>query len=262
MIRHRCPACNAVLASSPDLAGLEIHCPHCRGPIDVPGTTAAGLEYRSSPEAPLPAPARPRVPMSGGARFMTVLGGMLLQLVGLCLLALNMYFVVSCVFSRSWQSTEGKVTSSGAAVERGRTSRGRTMTTNVAHVEYTYQVAEKEYAGNTVDFGPGQRFRAAAQAVAGRYPSGKVVTVYYDPTSPRDSVLERDLTFGTYVWLVMSIAATYVGTRLILKGLMPQARVMAARRALWAGGPIVWDYVAGVPGAIALLVFVLLGFGL
>jgi hypothetical protein len=170
--------------------------------------------------------------------------------------------VMDCLASQSWPATPGKVTESGTATATQRTSRGRTMVSHSSVVHYTYQVAGQDYTGTAVEFGDQQRFQSAAEAVGARYPAGKAVTVYYDPASPGRAVLERALTFSTYVWLVLSLAFAYAGTRLFFIGVTRQARAAAARRAPWARGIILSDYVVGPPGLVALLLFFLLSLGL
>jgi hypothetical protein len=53
MIRHRCPLCEHVIASSDDVVGLTIRCPSCEATHRVPAESELGLEAAALP-APLP----------------------------------------------------------------------------------------------------------------------------------------------------------------------------------------------------------------
>jgi hypothetical protein len=53
MIRHRCPLCEHVIASSDDVVGLTIRCPSCEATHRVPAESEPGLEPVPQ-TAPLP----------------------------------------------------------------------------------------------------------------------------------------------------------------------------------------------------------------
>jgi hypothetical protein len=59
-------------------------------------------------------------------------------------------------------------------------------------VVYRYEVRGEVFSGQKICFGPevSVLIGAAAQAVVDHYPAGAPVTVYYDPASPRSSVLK------------------------------------------------------------------------
>src|SRR5947209_5856177 len=53
MIRHRCPLCEHVIASSDDVTGLTIRCPSCEATHRVPAESEPGLEA-AAPGDPVP----------------------------------------------------------------------------------------------------------------------------------------------------------------------------------------------------------------
>ena len=53
MIRHRCPLCEHVIASSDDVVGLTIRCPACEATHRVPAESEPGVEAVAL-AAPLP----------------------------------------------------------------------------------------------------------------------------------------------------------------------------------------------------------------
>jgi hypothetical protein len=184
-----------------------------------------------------------------------------LLLGGGSMFALNGYYVVRCLGSKSWPSTQATVKESGTTTSTSRTAQGRTMFTQGAYVQYVYYVDGVEYTCNHVEFGEEQRFRAGAEAVCARYTVGKTVPAYYDPSSPRDAVLERTLTFSTFIWLALTLAGGYVGVRLIFVGLTPHARAATARFAPWSLGFVPTDYVVAVPGVCGLALVLMQGLG-
>lgn len=70
---------------------------------------------------------------------------------------------------------------------------------------YTYEIDGRTLTGNHVGFGEMEMMsdRDDADRVARRYPKGKVVDVYYDPATPRISVLEPGVRPGTYNELII-----------------------------------------------------------
>ncbi len=63
---------------------------------------------------------------------------------------------------------------------------------NEPHVEYEYSVENKQYRGKRISLAE-IISGSEIEAVLERYPVGAVVTVYYDPNNPNNSLLERDL---------------------------------------------------------------------
>jgi hypothetical protein len=62
------------------------------------------------------------------------------------------------------------------------------------YIRYTYEVNKVLYFGDMVNLGPHvERGHCGkgAKKVLEKYPAGKVVTVYYDSTSPENSLLEN-----------------------------------------------------------------------
>lgn len=90
-------------------------------------------------------------------------------------------------------------------------AQGEVLSARVAHrdgqpyplVRYCYQVGEKTYTSARISFRPttslpGLPAEPPAAALA-RYPEGKSITVYYDPTAPERAVLEPGAGLGAYL---------------------------------------------------------------
>jgi hypothetical protein len=90
--------------------------------------------------------------------------------------------------SQRWPSTLGKIVSS-RIVEGSSSDGGRTIG---AEVVYSYTVAGQEYRSDHRSIGGGGSGSIAGEnAIIARYPAGSSVTVYYNPSTPGDAVLER-----------------------------------------------------------------------
>jgi len=91
--------------------------------------------------------------------------------------------------AQSWSSTMGTVLMSTIQIKR--TGRSRS---EVPVVVYQYQVNGQVHQGQTIKAGEqffNVRVMGQAQATIARYPVGAQVMVYYNPTNPAESALER-----------------------------------------------------------------------
>ncbi len=91
--------------------------------------------------------------------------------------------------AQSWPSTTGTVLTSTIQVSHTGRSRAETPV-----AIYTYEVNGQSYQGQTIKAGDqymSVRFSGDAINTMGRYPVGKKVSVYYNPTNPAESALER-----------------------------------------------------------------------
>lgn len=109
------------------------------------------------------------------------------------------YGIIRGLRSRTWPTVSGEVTDADVEVFHGR---GGVLYTPL--IRYTYSVAGRNYESERVLFGYGDFYtRRGAEAVRAAYPTGGAVTVYYDPTDPRSSVLRPGV--GTRTWIVLGL---------------------------------------------------------
>lgn len=107
--------------------------------------------------------------------------------------------------TRSWQEAMGRVDSARSVAREIRSRRFRTsgtrantefissqdlQTRNFARVAYSFAVGPTTYRSDRICL-LGEPDGTVA-AILNRYPSGKVVTVYYNPENPDECILERD----------------------------------------------------------------------
>ncbi len=91
--------------------------------------------------------------------------------------------------AQSWTSTMGVVTMSTIQVKYTNRSRSE-----IPVVAYQYQVGGKSYTGQVIKAGEqyfNLRVYGDAQKTIARYPVGAQVMVYYNPSNPAESALER-----------------------------------------------------------------------
>ncbi len=110
--------------------------------------------------------------------------------------------------TRHWRSTLGRIVESRNASRDVRSrdsqlvgtsgrgsptvvSTGRVDRKNFAAIAYEYTVAGKKLLGRQIGVGKDHGNLDVVKLLQ-RYPQGKVVTVYYDPAAPDESILERD----------------------------------------------------------------------
>jgi hypothetical protein len=98
--------------------------------------------------------------------------------------------------SRHWPTTRGRVTHSEVVSEiiEDKDDKGNVTSRERFRValQFSYRVAGRDYHSTHWNWGwtAMHIVRAAAGAVAAQYPSGRAVTVYYDPTEPATAVLD------------------------------------------------------------------------
>jgi hypothetical protein len=155
----------------------------------------------------------------------TVLGG--LQAVplpvALLVLGLGVFVVLISVVgltkfraSKTWLWTTGEITSAEMEKHVGH-GRSRSVSYHAAIV-YDYSVQGTKYSGHRVAFGEyGTGNPNHARQILNCYPLGKQVDVYYNPSKPEDSVLERRLGCAVYIGLLVGAAVFVLGLLLTIK---------------------------------------------
>ena len=103
--------------------------------------------------------------------------------------------------SEGWPPTQGEITSSYIS-----SSSDEDGTSYSADIEFKYVVNDRWLTGDVVNFGEyGSGNMSHAEGIVNRYPTRKIVTVYYNPEQPETAVLEPGLTWSSYFILFMGI---------------------------------------------------------
>jgi len=127
--------------------------------------------------------------------------------------------------SVNWYETTGVITSSYLATDTDYDSDYGDSTTYTPKIEYKYSVNGINYSGNKVSFEivSGTDY-SWAQSKVDSYYEGKVVSVYYNPNNPSESVLEKGfsevpffLTLMGYVFITVGLVCLVIMLILMIK---------------------------------------------
>ena len=182
--------------------------------IDTPSFTpqepAPGPTYESAIDSTGKPPA-----LSGTkAKFDKGLGILTLAMFagGIFLLTWGGYEMKRAYESRIWPDTQGTVTSSRIGKHSHRDSNNHTRIVYTPKIRYQYQVEGKHYTCNRIEFGgkSGGK-RSKAKKVVDKYPSGKKVTVYYNPQDPKVAALKAGFSWGALFAFLAGIIFFGVG---------------------------------------------------
>lgn len=97
--------------------------------------------------------------------------------------------IIADIGTSNWEPVDGVVKSSSVSSSTD----GEGGTTYCLYVSYEYTVNEKTYDGDRVSYSTENSCNSWSKNADDDYPEGKVITVYYDPGNPSESVLEPGL---------------------------------------------------------------------
>lgn len=115
---------------------------------------------------------------------------------GLGVLAVSLWMRYLNRKAASWPGAEGKIVES--TLERDAHDAGSSVL-----IAYTFCVGERTFRSSCVSFTAKSDRLPAKEKLVAKYPVGQRVVVYFDPTNPQRSVLEREQTAG---WLALTAA--------------------------------------------------------
>ncbi len=124
-----------------------------------------------------------------------------LALVGVGFISVGIYGLVEAAKSKRWPIVSGTVSKSGLKETRWDGS-----VEYSTDIEYAYTVAEKKYLGWRITWAPEaitDMPKTDAQKLADQYPTGKIVTVHYDPANPTITVLDTSVSLRVHTpWII------------------------------------------------------------
>jgi len=104
--------------------------------------------------------------------------------------------------SARWSSTTGTVTA--ATTEMRRSSNGASSSFPV--IRFSYQAMGQTYESDRISHGAEVGGLVAGNTLA-KYPVGSQVTVFFDPTTPSEAVLERNEPwYVKWLWVTLIVA--------------------------------------------------------
>ncbi len=154
----------------------------------------------------------------------------------------------------TWATAMGRIVTSETEARRHRFVGDATTVKTVPIVEYEFSVDGHIWRGNRISIGE-DAGGENTEATLRRYPVGAVVSVHYDPTNPKKSVLERGIPDGVrkgmFILLVFGAAVAAGGYWLVTRApRLIEEHLPSAR----ADAPVV-IFVACM-GVLALLFFI------
>ena len=78
-------------------------------------------------------------------------------------------------------------------------------------VVYEYQVMSQKYTGERITFGAMSTTRMGATKVVQQYPAGMQVTVFYDPETPNQAVLDPGTGSGLWIGIIFGVGLFIFG---------------------------------------------------
>ncbi len=122
--------------------------------------------------------------------------------------------------SKNWLSTSGKIVSSELDAQTTTDEDGYQTTTYFANILFQYQVSDKVFDCDCINFDYGIRTSnmRIQQSIVEQYPVGRQVTVYYDPDDPQQAVLEKRVN-GVFTTIMVSAVFILIGVVLAVVSL-------------------------------------------
>ncbi len=127
--------------------------------------------------------------------------------------------------SARWPTAAGTVTSADVIEEEiedtGNNNDNKTLIRKIhryqVDLRYAYQVGKRDFVGTVQNWGWTGIYglRELAEKAAAQYSPGQPVTVYYDPTYPRNAVLEPGNRKGAMAPLIFSLIAAGIGAAML-----------------------------------------------
>jgi Protein of unknown function (DUF3592) len=120
----------------------------------------------------------------------SVIVGVGFLILGSILFFVGMQYRKKSLTAQNWPITQGKIIS--ATLEERRSVDHETHRVSISYVptlQYEYRVGETSLVGQRIDFANSGYDHATAARKLASYPVDSLVTVYYNPTAPEDSLL-------------------------------------------------------------------------
>ncbi len=144
----------------------------------------------------------------------SLIGGLIILVIGLGLIAYNGYNIYRSSISGSWPSVKGTVQSSSVK----RINRAKKSDRYQVNIVYKYEVEGKSYNGSRVRFGEQPDTSMEADSIVAKYPVKSEVTVYYQPGNPEEAVLETSISIN-FITLLLAPLIVLFGLYLLYSSL-------------------------------------------
>lgn len=137
--------------------------------------------------------------------------------------------------SRLFKQTDGTITMSNRHALKDEDGRYYQV-----DVRYTYSVDGKQYWNDRYSYFHTYAESSRNKSVVEKYPRGKQVTVYYDPSNPKESVLSRKISPWSVMPIFFFLLPTIIPPLVFVDGILKRIRWGKSR--LIGGYPIIEEY--------------------
>lgn len=146
--------------------------------------------------------------------------GLLITVIGIGFAIWGAIVVMEARSAANWPTVEGTIISSTLEHRVNTTSSGKGKWYYEARVKYGYSVDGVGYESKRVSF-KSASYQYKSEVIPStqvrRYPANKTVEVYYNPEDPEKAVLETEITFMTYIGLLIGAFLTGLGVLLFMR---------------------------------------------
>ena len=143
--------------------------------------------------------------------------GCIALIVGIGFIGIGAFNIYKGLESQNWGETQGIILSSQIE-ERQETDRDydggvdTTYTVYIAKIQYQYTVNGETHISNKISYSYGStQNKSDAQKLVNKYPSGKSVTVYYNPSNHDEAVLQTGVSDLNYIMTLAGVLPLIIG---------------------------------------------------
>lgn len=156
------------------------------------------------------------------------ISGYVLGLIGVALTIFGVYFINLAMESSNWSEAQAKISASSVRWRYVKTGSGVKSESDKQYyyeLTYDYNVNDMPYTSQRYSLGSGftasDMFNDREDAVKELnqlYPTGKGITIYYNPEEPYSAVISKGLQGSTYVPVCLGIFFTATAILLVIAG--------------------------------------------
>ncbi len=129
--------------------------------------------------------------------------------------------------STNWPTVDGRVISSTVRTKQG-TSGDRARFYPV--VVYEYAIEGEPFRSDRVSFDTQTMDHASAANIARQYEAGREITVFYNPDTPAESVLDPGASGNSWLGIAVGVVFVVVAGAMLIVRLLPQAPTESGTR--------------------------------
>lgn len=138
--------------------------------------------------------------------------GSVIVLVGIALLAVNVYFLYKNIQVKKWLQTKGTIISSSIEISKSPINKKYDDCYRPS-VSYNYIINNISFISNRIYFGDKifTSFSLNSEGIIEKFPIGKSITVYYNPVNQEEATLTAGIKLHQIIYALVSITTIIMG---------------------------------------------------